>query len=398
MPKQKTNLTQRFAEKVAPTSKEYYVWDGEITGLGLRVIPTGGKTYVLKYRNKHGKQRKYKIGNQRDLDMEGVRKIARRLKAQIAEGSDPSANRREDRDQLTFKEYAKLFMEEYAKKHIKSSTAIGYDRYLRCYLLDALGNKPLPIAFSAPEVRKFYFSMSGKRGTANRSLMLLSKMFNYARAKELIKDMDNPLTGIDKAQRYKEKKCTRFLNNEEIKRLGEVLSERERNRMEQPESIYAAIRLLIFTGCRLNEILKLRWDDIDFNKRVINLRDSKTGKGTVFLNDPALNVLNSIERMDNNPYVIYGKVEGQHLINLQKAWRRIRKLAGLDDVRIHDLRHTFASVGANAGVGQFMLAALLRHSQIETTERYLHADTNPVLEQSNFIGDRIESLLAGVEP
>jgi integrase len=210
-------------------------------------------------------------------------------------------------------------------------------------------------------------------------------MFNLAEQWGLRPDNSNPCRHVEK---YKERKIERFLSNEELARLGEVLAEAERTQTEMP-SVIAALRLLLFTGCRLSEILTLRWDEVDLENQCLRLRESKTGAKVVYLPSAAIEVLSVIEQQDNNPFVIVGAKRGSHLVNLQKPWRRIRANAGLEDVRIHDLRHSFASVAAASGLSLPIIGALLGHTQPQTTQRYAHLVGDPLREAVDLIGSRI---------
>jgi integrase len=194
---------------------------------------------------------------------------------------------------------------------------------------------------------------------------------------------------IDK---YPENKRERFLSISEIERLSTVLKEVSTYKTELP-SVIAAIRLLLLTGCRLAEILTLKWENIDIAHHRINFPDSKTGKKIVYISPYAIEVLDSIERKKENPYIIRGTIEGKHLVNLQKAWRRIRKQADLENVRIHDLRHSFASIGAASGLSLPIIGALLGHTQTQTTARYAHLIGDPLKEAANLIGEKIKSMV-----
>ena len=167
-------------------------------------------------------------------------------------------------------------------------------------------------------------------------------------------------------KRYKERKRERFLSPEETERLGEVLREAE---AEMPSAV-AAIRLLLLTGCRLSEIQFLRWEYVKGD--CIELPDAKTGGRVVPLGPEARAVLSALPHEDGNPWVITGKLPGSHLTDLQRPWRRIRERAGLEDVRIHDLRHSFASRALALGESLTMIGKLLGHTQVQTTARYAH--------------------------
>src|SRR3989344_3807666 len=170
----------------------------------------------------------------------------------------------------------------------------------------------------------------------------------------------------DDVKGFPERKRERFLSPEEIERLGAALHEAERTGAESRFAV-AAFRLLLLTGCRLREIQTLKWSYIDFKAGRFRLPDSKTGPKTVYMGDAVVELLRKLPEVDGNPYVIVGKLEGRHLTDLQHPWRRIRKTAGLDDVRIHDLRHTYASDGVLAGEGLPMIGKLLGHTPVRTT-------------------------------
>ncbi len=181
---------------------------------------------------------------------------------------------------------------------------------------------------------------------------------------------------------------------EEVKRLSEVLRQGELNKTE-PANTVATIRLLLLTGCRLGEILNLKWEHVDFEQSCLRLPDSKTGAKVVYLAAPAVEVLSNIPRIEKNPYVITGGTKEGNLAPPQKAWRKIREKAELPDVRLHDLRHSYASVGASGGLSLPMIGALLGHSQSQTTERYAHLCADPLKEATNMIGNRIWAAMEG---
>jgi integrase len=214
-------------------------------------------------------------------------------------------------------------------------------------------------------------------------------MMNLAEVWRMRPNGSNPCRHIKK---YRENKRERYLSEAELARLGEALTEVDQDGTVMPSAV-AAIRLLIFTGARLSEILTLRWDYVEHS--YLRLPDSKTGAKVIYLNPPASELLARLPRIVDNPYVIPGNKPGARLVNLQKPWRLIRARAGLEDVRIHDLRHTFASIGAASGLSLPMIGKLLGHTQAATTERYAHLADDPVRAASEAIGQRIDAAMKG---
>ncbi|MEJ2122047.1 MAG: site-specific integrase [Alphaproteobacteria bacterium] len=210
----------------------------------------------------------------------------------------------------------------------------------------------------------------GGKGAARESLALLSAMLSFAVSRGLRED--NPARGV---KRYKQRTLERFLLPDELARLGEALASAERAEMNPAAT--AAVRLLTLTGCRKSEILTLKWEHIDFDRGCLRLPESKTGAKVVPLGAPALELLSKLPRWEGNPYVLPG-ASGRHFVGLQKVWERIRKSAQLEDVRLHDLRHSFASVAVAGGDSLYLVGKVLGHRQARTTERYAHLHDDPV--------------------
>jgi integrase len=246
-------------------------------------------------------------------------------------------------------------------------------------------------------------------------ISLLATIYAYAiKTKGLPKDTENPATGIEP---FDEQPRQRYLTTEELQRLGEAIREAEttgipwepdptkkvkhaakpENRRTKIDQYAAAIRLLLFTGCRLREILNLRWTEYDAGRGLLFLPDSKTGQKTVVLSAPALAVLEALPRVGS--YVIAGESAGTKdespRADLNRPWRSVRKRAGIEDVRIHDLRHSFASVGAGAGLGLPIIGNLLGHSQSSTTQRYAHVAVDPARRAADIIAGEIEKAMGG---
>ena len=241
------------------------------------------------------------------------------------------------------------------------------------------------------DVAELHGSLSHIPYQANRTLGVLSKMMNLAGTWGMRDRHSNPCEDIE---RYPEHKRERFLSPGELERLGKTLTAAEGSETETKYAI-AAFRILLLTGCRLSEIQTLEWRHVDLLQKELRLPDSKTGAKTVHLGDAAVALLETLPRVKDNPYVIVGKKEKTHLTDLQHPWQRIREAAGLDDVRIHDLRHTFASSGLLVGEGLAMIGKLLGHTQVQTTARYAHLAADPVKQAATKISDRLALALFG---
>lgn len=377
-------ITKRAVDQLQPSDREVYIWDADVRGFGVRCYPSGKKMYVLKTR--HGRtQRLITLGQHGSPHTpESARKAALHFLALRAKGEDPAAERDKRKAAKSIKELGTRFLEEYVPAHCKESTAYEYDRAVKLFINPALGS--LSIADVTPaDVAGFHHKLRKKPYQANRAVGVLSKMMGLAEKWGYRPPNTNPCRGLTK---YKERKRERYLKADELKRLHEVLNEAEATRTENPYFI-AAIRLLILTGARSAEIKELKWKYVDLINGMLNLPDSKTGKKTIPLSTTAVELLKSMRRqgmqVEGNPYVILGANSGQHLVEMQSPWRRIRKQAGLDDVRIHDLRHSFASFAINSGMSLQIVGKLLGHSQAQTTMRYAHLETDTLRRATNEI-------------
>ena len=282
------------------------------------------------------------------------------------------------------RDLGKRFLKDYVPDHCKASTAEEYRRSVELFINPRIGNRRVPDV-QRSDIAALHHDLRDTPYQANRTLGVLSKMMNLAELWELRPDGSNPCRHV---KRFKEEKREHFLSDEEYQRLGAALREIEQERSETPSAI-AAVRLLMLTGCRLSEIQKLRWEHVDLDAGELRLVDTKTGAKVVHLGDPAIAVLRGINRQKDNPWVIAGRKPGSHLTDLQHPWRRIRERADLDDVRIHDLRHSFASGGLLVGEGLPMIGKLLGHTQVQTTARYAHLANDPVKSAANRIASRI---------
>lgn len=375
-------LTKKIVESTAPQNKDVILWDSEASGFFCKITPAGKRSYFLYYRTNDRRQRRPKIGDHGIITCEQARGMAQRWLLEVSQGNDPSGDKQELRNAPTLKELAEQYMQEYAPRK-KASSQKEDQRLWEQHILPTLGNLKVS-SLERSDIAKLHHALSGLPITANRALSLLSKALNLAELWGYRPNHSNPCLHIKK---YAENKRERFLSQDEINKLMQVLDEEEKG-LQNPWVIYA-IRLLLITGCRLNEILTLKWGEVDFDNQCLRLSDSKTGKKLVYLSTSALDLLKSVPRTDGNPYVICGAKDKAHLINLQKPWRRIRAKVGLQDVRLHDLRHTFASIAASKGLSLPIIGALLGHKQTQTTARYAHLIGQPLLEASETISGEI---------
>lgn len=380
-------LTKSKIEALAIKDRDYFVWDDGLPGFGVRVFPSGRKKFVLQYRSERT-SRRMTLGQFGAISVDQARKLALNALTKISDGGDPLAERTERRDALIVKELAARFEEEHIAVHLKATTAKEYRRNLKLFILPAIGNMRITDVTRA-DVAKFHHDYRHKPYQANRNIEIISKMFNLAELWGLRPDGTNPRRHIKK---YPEKKRERYYSPAELQSVGRVLREMEEEGLELQSAINAA-RLLLYTGYRLNEILKLKWEYVDLDNAALKLPDSKTGAKTVHLGQAAINILRHVERLLGNPYVITGRKPGQHLTDLQPFWRRVRARAGLKDARIHDLRHTFASIAVSNGQSLPMIGKLLGHTQVQTTARYAHLATNPVIDAANDVTALIKDQL-----
>lgn len=261
---------------------------------------------------------------------------------------------------------------------------------LEKHILPSLGRRQAE-AIDLADVDRLHRSLRTTPYLANRVLAVLSSLMNQAERWGVRSRGSNPCPHVD---RFRERRRERYLSGEELACVGEALADAETQGTEPPEAILA-LRLLLFTGCRKNEILTLRWHDVDLGRGLLLLADSKTGPKAVPLGAPAVELLASASRIEGNPYVIPGRHQGQHFVGLPTMWERLRAVTGLEDVRLHDLRHSFAGFGAGGGLSLPIFGRLLGHSQPATTARYAHLAADPVRQAVEQVSGDIAAALAG---
>ncbi len=364
-------LTKRLIDSLQVDDKDLVFWDSELPGFGVRVLLSGVKSFVVQYRAE-GRSRRLTIGRYGRLTLEQARKIARAKLGEVDQGKDPAEEKKRGRQALTMRELTARYLDEHAQAKKKPTSAFRDERLLERFILPALGSRKIK-SITRADVAQLHHKIGQETPIqANRTLAVLSKMMTLAIRWGLYAD-ENPCRHVE---RFKERKRERYLSQDELARLGTALNKALTEGKGNPSAINA-IRLLIMTGARLGEVLGLRWEWIDWEHSCVRLPDSKTGAKVLPLGGPALEVLSNIPRAAGNPHVFPGQRLGAHLSDINATWRMVRKAAGLEGVRLHDLRHSFASVGAGAGVSLPVLGSLLGHSEPSTTQRYAHLADDP---------------------
>jgi integrase len=390
------------------------LWDGEVRGFGVR-RQRRDRIYILKYRI-YGRPRWYSIGlHGSPWTLDAARREAKRLLGLIADGKDPAGAKAVERAAGTVADLCDLYLNEaptrvlrktgQAKKDSTLATDRGrIERHIKpllgklpvgavtkedvaTLLRDVAAGKTAADIKTRPRGRAI---VEGGRGTATRTVGLLGGIFTFAIEKGL--RPDNPVRGVAK---FSGRQGERFLSGEEMTRLGRALADAERQG-ENPTAI-AGIRLLALTGCRKSEILTARWEWVDFDSGYLRLPDSKTGQKLVPLGAPAQAILAELPRVSGNPYILPGRKTGAPLVGLPRVWERVRAKANLGGVRLHDLRHSFASVGAASGDSLLVIGALLGHRDAKTTQRYAHLGADPIRAAADRIATRVAAAMAGTD-
>ena len=378
-------ISRRTVEALE-VEKDTVFWGSELMGFGVRVYPSGSKYYVVQTRAGGAAAKRVTVGRHGVISAEKARRRTALVIARIKAGEEPIPERTAKRlaNGPAVAALAARYLEEHVAVRCKPRTRVMYRLVVEKYILPEFGQRSA-LAVGQAQVAELHYKLRETPQMANRVVDTLSRIFNRAEDWGAVPEGSNPCRFQVK---YKERSRERFLSEEEFRRLGRVLSEAETCRGVSVHAV-AAIRLLMLTGCRRNEILTLRWEDVDPAANELHLRDSKTGARTVSVSPEAAKVLAEVPRVADNPFVIPGKIKGTFMRNVNTPWEIIRERAGLEDVRLHDLRHSFASRALALGESLPMIGKLLGHSRIETTARYAHLARESVHESAARIADSI---------
>ena len=410
-------LTDRIVNGAKAKAVRYVIWDTEKKGFGLRVEPSGHKSFIVRYRTNGGgrnaprRQMKIDGANGTVLTADAARKVANRILADVAHGKDPQDELAAKRREMTVSALCDLYLEEGTETKKASTLATDKGRIER-HIKPLLG-KRLITEISGTDIEHFMRDVAkgktkadiktkkwgraiveGGKGTATRTVGLLGGIFSFAVRRKL--RPDNPVRGV---KRYADKKGERFLSAKELATLGEVLRAFESDGANG--SALAIIRLLTFTGARKGEIAGLKWSEVDLDQSCLRLSDSKTGAKVIPLGPPALTILADLSDLcelapiDGSPLVFPAEAGANAFQGTEKVWRKVRIAANLKDVRIHDLRHSYASFALAGGDTLPIIGKLLGHSDLKTTARYAHLADDPVKAAANRISGTIADAMAG---
>ncbi len=366
----KLTIQRVRAALAKPVKAERALWDDEIKGLLLRILPSGAAGYYVFYRV-GARQRKMKLGDARILTPEEARRMGRQVLADVAAGRDPQAERKQariPRDAIRFADVAERWTAEHAAGRLKPKSMSRAEGLLRLHAVPALGRVRIE-ELDRAHVARLHHAMRDNPVSANRARALVSAICHFAERVGLRPVGSNPCQHVTP---YPEERRRRFLSAEELARLGGGLDRMEReNAGPCDRQAVAALRLLLLTGARAGEILALQWDHVDDANGVLRLPTSKTGQKTVTLGPAARAILADLPRDD--VYVIPGAIRGRPLIGMHRIWKRVLRLARIDQgVRLHDLRRTAASAAASSGLSLEVVGQLLGHVQADTTKRYAY--------------------------
>lgn len=366
-----------------PSKRMIEYWDSELPGFGLRVHPSGRRTWFVMFRQR-GKQRRVSLGKSRDITAVEARRLAREKLAEVALDGLPSRKTKKSgaKEAPLMRDYAARFWADYSR-HWKPSTRKRNESAIFKEILGAFGDKRID-ELAKGDILFWRDSFVERPGVFNRTLPVLSVMMGYAERLGMRPRGSNPCKGTP---RYKRKPMERFLERCEYARLATALRDYE---AEQPLYV-AAIRLLIFTGARCGEIEQLRWEWVQEPR--LMLPDSKTGAKIIYLNRQAVDVISSLPDRAPSGLLFPSVRNPEKPIKLSMHWSKIRNRAALPDVRLHDLRHSFASVAIRDNISLMVIGKLLGHALAETTTKYAHLSDDIVADAAERVSGSIARLI-----
>jgi integrase len=399
-------LTKRFIDGLepCPAQKDQTHWDDALRGFGVRVRATGAMSWIIMYRNRDGRLRKYTIGNVGALTPDEARDEARQKLADAHRGMDPSADKGAQRVAMTVAALCDQY-QEYSKERIKASTWSMDQSRIDCHVKPLLGSRKvasLKLADMESLQRDVASGKStttakrkgrggntrGGRGVAVRTVSMMGTILEYARRQGIV--TTNVARGV---QKYAVGKRTRFLSYEEIAELGKILNiaaDHGENR-----TALAAIKALALTGCRRQEILDLPWEWLDGQRSCIRFEDTKTGAQLRPIGEAAITHLLNQPKLENCNRIFPASTGEGSFVGAPLIFQRICTAANIEGVSLHTLRHTFASVAADLGYSELTIAGLLGHRGSSVTARYAHVPDRALISAADHVSNQISRALDG---
>lgn len=372
--------------------KPVFLWDGALSGFGVRALASGKKSFIVKYRTNGGgrsaPQRWLTLGTYGQLTLDQARLLAQRALAAVAEGADPQGIKFNQRVAPDLSDVWTRFETDILPSR-KPKTGKEYRSQWNNLIESKFGKRKVE-SITPDEIDRFHKSLRATPYQANRVLALLKRLMGLAEGWGMRTPGTNPCSRIEQ---FKERARERYLNAKELKSIGKAIDALVAEKSISASSGHA-IELLALTGARLSEILNSRWEWIDFKSGIISLPDSKTGEKPIYLSKAAVEVLKRQKPIAGKSRFVFPSPKmDKPMVNLRKAWVQVCERAKLEGVRLHDLRHTVASIAVGQGASLPLIGRLLGHTQAQTTMRYAHVDIDPALKAANEVGTTIQQAM-----
>jgi integrase len=387
------SLTKRTVDAAHPADKRYYIWDSDLRGFGLRIEPSGIKTFVTKYRvnggGRNAPQRIQTVGRYGTLTPEEARKKAKVILGSVAAGADPAGDLAARRREMTMAALIDFYethgcVVQRGKRIGEPMKPLTTSGDIERFAADVLAGKTAKNEKIGPRKR---IIVKGGPGASRKVVRDLSAVFSFAKRTEIVER--NPVENA--AVRKTDGQKTRFLTLEEVGRLGSALDQLE-SEGTNVKAINIA-RLWALTGCRRNEIAGLKWDEVDFDNGLLVLEDSKTGQSMRPLGTAALTLLQQIDRDEDSEYVFPADTGEGHFQGTKTPWARAIRIAQLPGVTPHTLRHTIGSTAISTGEAIALTGAILGHSNPRSTAIYAHIQHEPSRKAANRVSKKIAAAL-----
>ncbi|SIT82441.1 Integrase [Yoonia rosea] len=379
----KARLSAKFINSLVAGDRDYWIAEETFPKLKLKVTPLGNRSFVLRYRNAQGTERKLKLGDFPDINADQARQLASRYAAEVASGGDPAAQKQETRHGLTLSDLGQRFLEEHGELHLKATTLQNYRQILKAVIDPSLGKQPI-VSISRAQLLTLQKSMANRRYQANRTIGFIRTLYNWAKKNGLYQGTDNPAQGIPP---YRERKVESLLSKEQTAELWEAIKQIRRTHPGR-ETALNVITFCWLTACRRGEAFKLRWENVDFERSEVHFVEAKAGSRKQKMSTQLKAFLSQLSSHGSDAYVFPGIKRDTPLTDIKKTWDLVRQTAGLPNFRLHDIRHNVLSDIA-AEYDLATAAAVGGHQSIRSTMRYAQARQQTTADALERLGSNI---------